>query len=80
MDELTKSLPSDLYKSLKNIISEFGYSEIVIDDEIQAYMSTGLADKMSLILNASDYVNQYRMIFDKYLKKNKHPKEIKMDW
>jgi hypothetical protein len=80
IDDITNKLPKETYDSLKSVIINMGYNNIVVDDEIQAYMSTGLAEHMDVIPNADLYQPQYREVFDKYLKINKHPKEIKMDW
>jgi hypothetical protein len=52
----------------------------VVNDEIQAYMSTGLDESMEEIPDFEDYLPLYRDTFDSFLKKNKNPKEIKMDW
>ncbi len=47
MDDLIDSLPKDVYNESVSIIKNMGYNEHVIDDEIQAYFSTGLPDGMS---------------------------------
>lgn len=80
MDNLTKSLPEETKNELGQIITNMGYNSVVLHDEIQAYMSTGLTELMSKLPNMSDYLSKYKEIFNRYLKKNKHPKEIKIDW
>jgi len=80
MDEITESLPRKTYSSLRKVIINLGYNNIVVNDEIQAYMSTGLDESMEEIPDFEDYLPLYRDTFDSFLKKNKNPKEIKMDW
>ena len=46
---LVRSLPSPIFDSLKKIILSLGYVEDVIEDEIQAYLSTGLTEEMNSI-------------------------------
>ena len=40
-------LPEDVYNYLTNWLTEKGYASSVHNDEIQAYLSTGLAAKMN---------------------------------
>ena len=71
MDEITESIPVDSYAALKKIILDMGYGDNVIDDEIQAYMSTGLRESMSEIPNLDEFLPSYRETFDHFLSKNK---------
>ncbi len=71
MDEITESIPVDSYAALKKIILDMGYGDNVIDDEIQAYMSTGLIESMSSIPNLDEFLSVYRDTFNHFLSKNK---------
>ena len=53
MSKLISQLPDGPRNNISKIILDYGYSESVLNDEIQAYMSTGLASKMDKILNES---------------------------
>jgi len=80
MDQITESLPMESYASLRKIVQNMGYGDNVINDEIQAYMSTGLSSKMSTIPNLEEFLSTYKETFDHFLKKNKHPKEIQIEF
>lgn len=80
MDQITESLPMESYASLRKIISEMGYGDNVINDEIQAYMSTGLVEKMSNIPNLDEFLPTYRETFEHFLQKNKNPQEVQIDF
>ena len=71
MDEITESIPADSYAALKKIILDMGYGDNVVDDEIQAYMSTGLIESMSSIPNLDEFLSVYRDTFNHFLSKNK---------
>ncbi len=80
MDKLTESLPKEIREIMNSKISEMGYGENVISDEVQAYMSTGLMDEMEEIKGIKTWVKKYQKVFKKFLEKNKSPKEIKIEW
>ncbi len=80
MDKLTRSLPKDTHDSLKNQIMDMGYNEIVVNDEIQAYMSTGLFDTMEEIPNVKVYLPKYRRVFREMLSGISSPKRITLEW
>lgn len=46
MADLISALPKDVYKEASDIIKGMGYNESVVDDEIQAYFSTGICEAM----------------------------------
>lgn len=79
VDSMTKELPKKIFNTLRDTIVGMGYNNIVVNDEIQAYMSTGLSDQMKDIPDLDEYMDKYKNVFGKYLKMNKHPKEIKID-
>lgn len=76
MDRLTKNLPERIYKQLKAAILEMGYTDGVVDDEIQAYMSTGLGD-MSKIYGISKWIHVYQNALSEHFRVNVKP--IKLD-
>ncbi len=74
MDKLTSKcgVKDEMYRS----ITEYGYADHVLPDEMQAYMATGLADNMD-IPNAEKWVKKYRNIFDTYFQKCFYTEPIK---
>lgn len=79
MNNLVNSLPKDEKKSISDVIIGIGYNESVLNDEIQAYMSTGIIDRMS------DSLKNYTEKFEKVFKeaKQKHhatPQKIEVTY
>jgi hypothetical protein len=64
---------------LSKKISNMGYGENVIDDEIQAYLSTGVGRDMNRIKDIKKAQIPFKEVFDQYSSKIK-PKEIQIDW
>ena len=71
MDEITETIPLDTYLKFRNNLLKMGYTESVVDDEIQAYLSwgwdyakfsKGVSKKICKALN-----KEYRKVFDRYL-------------
>lgn len=65
-------------------ITEYGYADHVLPDEMQAYMSTGLGKKMQE-MNIPDveiWQQKYREIFDNYYSKSLYtqPKKTEINW
>jgi hypothetical protein len=60
-------------------ISGMGYGENVIDDEIQAYLSTGIGDEMKRIKGIKEAQIPFKDTFDEYSTQIK-PKQIPIDW
>jgi len=56
-----------------------GYAEKVVDDEIQAYLSTGIGDNMKRIKDIKQAQIPFKNVFDQYSGKIK-PKKIQIDW
>ena len=87
------SSPNYRNKQLKNIerlepnvkdyvtkkIIDMGYGENVVEDEIQAYLSTGVGDNMTRIKNIKQAQIPFKNVFDSYAGKIK-PKKINIDW
>lgn len=71
MDEITEAIPLDTYLKFRNNLLKMGYTESVVNDEIQAYLSwgwdyakfsKGVSKKLCKQLN-----KEYRKVFDRYL-------------
>lgn len=65
-------------------ITEYGYADHVLPDELQAYMSTGLGKKMEE-MNIPDieiWQEKYRNIFEKYYSQSLYssPKAVEINW
>jgi hypothetical protein len=60
-------------------ITGMGYGENVVDDEIQAYLSTGIGDNMTRIKDIKQAQIPFKETFDSYAGKIK-PKKIQIDW
>ncbi len=56
-----------------------GYGENVVNDEIQAYLSTGIDYPMTAIKGIKEAQIPFKEVFDSYAGKIK-PKKINIDW
>ena len=65
--------------SVAKKITGMGYGENVVDDEIQAYLSTGVGDNMMRIKDIKPAQLPFKAVFDSYSGKIK-PKKINIDW
>lgn len=72
-------LEPNVRESLSQKITGMGYGENVVDDEIQAYLSTGVGDNMTRIKNIKQSQIPFKNVFDSYAGKIK-PKKINIDW
>lgn len=67
MQNLTESLNQSCYKNLKSNLMDLGYHKNVIDDEIQAYLSTGADERITKgVKNKEKLFKKYKKIFSKY--------------
>jgi hypothetical protein len=66
MTALVRALPASKFKGLKKILLDLGYREKVIDDEIQAFMSTGLWDAMHDLKFKDKELEGFEAVFKKY--------------
>ena len=73
------NLNENVKDSLSNKITGMGYSGGVVDDEIQAYLSTGTIPSMNRIKGIKEAQIPFVNTFEGYVGKIK-PKEIKIDW
>jgi hypothetical protein len=78
MRVIEKMDPKVKHQMLKKIQS-YGYGDNVYDDELQAYMATGLGSEMKWIRNIKPEMHKFQQVFDKYTKKIK-AKKIPIDW
>ena len=79
-DECDPNVRDMMYKC----ITEYGYADHVLPDELQAYMSTGLGSKMEK-MNIPDieiWQQKYRNIFDNYYSQSLYtnPEMIDINW
>jgi len=72
-------LPEYIIEPLRQKISVMGYGSNVIDDEIQAYLSTGIISPMNRIKDIKKYQIIFRNTFNKYAS-NMSAKQIPIDW
>ena len=79
-DECDQTVKDMMYKC----ITEYGYADHVLPDEMQAYMSTGLGKKMEelIIPEIEIWQQKYRNIFDNYYSQSLYtePKLTEVDW
>jgi hypothetical protein len=69
MDDVISNIKKSDYNFLKKTLIKMGYvdSKNIIDDEIQAYLSTGLIDKMKT-RDLKKYQNNFVSIYNRYRK------------
>lgn len=72
-------LSPNVRNSVSKKITGMGYGENVVDDEIQAYLSTGVGDNMTRIKDIKQAQIPFKETFDSYSDKIK-PKKIEIDW
>jgi hypothetical protein len=68
MLKLISSIKSSIYKQIEAYLSRMGYSRKVMDDEIQAYLATGLTPFMSRIHGIKTLEKNFRRVFRNYNK------------
>ncbi len=66
--ELIATIPQKVYSEMKEALIELGYCEDVIDDEMQAFLSTGLTKEMSKIRGVKKEALKFKNHFKKYKK------------
>lgn len=84
MSELNEECDPIVKDMMYKCITEYGYADHVLPDEMQAYMSTGLGKKMQE-MNIPDveiWQQKYREIFDNYYSKSLYtqPKKTEINW
>lgn len=77
MTNLVNQLPVDIHTFLDDKLSDIGYAHTVYIDEIQAYMSTGLIERMLVNKELVNYIGPFEKVFKKYYKPTISKMEIK---
>ena len=80
MDALTANLPPHVKNGMLKGLSAYGYVDDVIDDEIQAFISTGLAYEMVelKIRGINKEMKKYKQVFKEYYEKHFYKQSIKI--
>lgn len=79
MSTLIRKMDSSVREKLLRKISNSGYGNNVLYDELQAYMATGLMGNMNRIKGIKQEIDKFKDFFDTYINKFK-VKEIPIDW
>jgi hypothetical protein len=72
-------LPEYIEEPLKSKISGMGYGPNVVDDEIQAYLSTGIIPPMNRIKDIKKYIIKFHETFKKFASQMS-VKQIPINW
>ena len=79
MSKAIQKMDPTVQRKMLEKIKGYGYGDNVYDDEIQAYMSTGLGSEMKWIRNVKPEMVPFNNIFMKYTNKIK-PRQIPIAW
>lgn len=81
MDKLTSECDGVVRDTMFKCITEYGYADHVLPDELQAYMSTGLGEKMEEmdIPNIEEEIDKYKEVFHRYYSNSLYESPIKLD-
>ena len=79
MINVIENMDSKIKEQMLNKIKNYGYGDNVYDDEIQAFMSTGLGYEMKVIRNIKPEMIKFNKIFKKYTNKLT-AKKIPINW
>jgi hypothetical protein len=79
-DAITSCLSKTTHKRLKEIIMNMGYNEFVVNDEINAYLSTGAIKSMLEIKGIEKEIKKYEELFSKFFKEEKKSEKIDIKW
>ena len=80
-DYLTSKCDISIKDMMYKCISDYGYADHVLSDEMQAYMGTGLASKMIQmnLPNIKEEEKKYRNLFIKYYNDNLYKSPLKLE-
>lgn len=81
VNELTSKCHTSIKDAMYKCITDYGYADHVLPDEMQAYMGTGLGEAME-DMNIPDInmeMEKYREIFELYYGDNLYKSPIKLD-
>ena len=79
MKERLEEMDSSVKEQIIDILKGYGYGDNVFEDEIQAYMATGLSAKMKNMDNIEQDVIKFKKVFGDYVK-NIELQKISIDW
>jgi hypothetical protein len=81
MSKLNSECDGVVKDSMYKCITDYGYADHVLPDELQAYMATGLGSKMEEmeIPNIEEWEQKYREVFDQYYNKSLYSDPKKVD-
>ena len=79
MKERLEEMNSSVKEQIIDILKGYGYGDNVFEDEIQAYMATGLSAKMKNMDNIEQDVIKFKKVFGDYVK-NIELQKISIDW
>jgi hypothetical protein len=84
MTQLNNECDKVVKDNMSKCITEYGYADHVLPDELQAYMSTGLGSKMKEmnIPNIDEWIEKYKEVFDMFYSKSLYsdPKLTNVNW
>ena len=82
MTKLNEECDPQVRDMMCKCITEYGYADHVLSDELQAYMATGLGQKMIQmnIPNIDEWCQKYREVFEKYYSKSLYSNPQKVDF
>lgn len=84
MDSLTSQCEKVVREMMYKCITDYGYADHVLSDEMQAYMATGLGKKMVElnIPNIEDWCQKYREVFEGFYSKSLYPapEKTEINW
>lgn len=79
MESTISEMPIKTKDSIYNKIKSMGYGENVIDDELQAYLATGILPEMARVKDIKKEIIKFKNVFEKYTDKLS-AKKIPIDW
>lgn len=79
VNELTYKCEPFIKDNMYKCISEYGYADHVLPDEMQAYMSTGLGSAMEKLNIPDSETLKYREIFIKYYEESLYKSPLKLN-
>ena len=74
-----EDLPENITEKMSQKLASMGYGDNVINDEIQAYLSTGIEYPMTAIKEIKKAIIPFKSTFEQF-SKSMYAKEIPIDW
>lgn len=80
MKSLIRKIDPKTLEELKYILGDMGYGENVFDDEVQAYLSTGITKEMNMMDNdLTEMSEKFKKVFNTYISQITN-KQVPIDW